>query len=76
MLVRRSGSSVSRLAAISLMAEFLAPLTGMIPFSCAPPVMAMRSIESPSSRGLGVAARSHVKGRFYPLQEGLQGLPT
>ena len=51
MLVSRKGSSVSRLAAISLMAEFLAPLIGISPFSRAPPVMAMRSNRYPSKYG-------------------------
>ena len=75
MFVRRSGSSVSRLAAISLMAEFLAPLTGIDPFSRAPPVMAMRSIQVPRTRGGGGRrAVQHVRGGFYPLQGGLQGL--
>jgi len=37
MLVSRSVSSVRRLAAISLMAEFLAPLIGISPCSRAPP---------------------------------------
>src|SRR6185369_12703256 len=42
----------------SLMAEFLAPLIGISPFSRAPPVMAMRSNPDPSKR-----PRSDVKSR-------------
>ena len=49
-LVSRRGSDVSRLAAISLMAEFLAPLMAISPSRRAPPSMAIRSNLSPFKR--------------------------
>ena len=60
MLVRRSGWSVRRLAAISLIAEFLAPLMGIDPFRDGPPVIAIRSILSLRSH----IVKARLKCRF------------
>jgi len=58
-----SVSSVSRLAAISGRAAFLAPPMAMRPFRGRPPRMMMRSIESPVERGVGRDRRGPGWGR-------------
>ncbi len=63
MLVSRSGSAVSRLAAISLMAEFLAPEMGISPSSRAPPVTTMRSMAPLACGGRADSLRRSCQSR-------------
>ena len=65
--VSRNGWSVRIDAAISLMAEFLAPLIGISPCSWAPPTMAMRSMSvlrfHAAGRQASAGIASYIKGR-------------